>query len=198
MCFCRKKQILSTVSWQPKGKLVSSLLRHCLTCSYLAEHSSTDYFVLFTERGWSSYPQHEDQSKHEGKYWLNRFWRGNLCCSLIAGCLSIHLSLLGQRSHQVRFEEPADAQGGLVFTSAHGFISTKCGVILILFPCGCNAGAQWRKQSSERRIGITPAREIWQFAKPPANHSTLWDGEVLLLISMQLMQIPFISDVLRC
>lgn len=64
-----------------------------------------------------------------------------------------------------------------------------CTVILLSCVCVCNAGPQWRTQPSERRISVTPACPIRLLAEPPANYTTLWEGEICLKTIAYLFQI---------
>lgn len=44
----------------------------------------------------------------------------------------------------------------------------------------CNAGPQCGTHPSEGRIRVTSPCPIWLLAEPPANHTTLWKGEIWL------------------
>ena len=90
-------------------------------------------------------------------------------------------SLSGQRSRQVWFEKPADAQGGSVIVYVSAVVETNAAVVLMYFRvCVSNTGSQWRTRPSQRRIGVTPPCTVGLLAEPPANHTTFWEGEMCL------------------
>lgn len=87
--------------------------------------------MLFTERGRSTNPQHEVQSKHKGERRSRCFCWVEATKTIISSQSA--LFILGQRFCQGRFEKPADAQGELTFPWVPA--STDSGAVLMLPPC---------------------------------------------------------------